>query len=360
MKSTFTLPKEISVLRQVIQYIVLAAVLASIFILDSTTHYEVAAAVFYAIVILTAARIMEHQALIWLGILCVILTIISIIITPHGNYQAGLINTGISIAAILITLYLVLKMTAAQKTAHLAQEQLLRLARTQSLEGLTTSLAHELNQPLTAVMASGSACKRWLSTTPPNVEKANAALSRIVANAERASLIIDRVRGLTKGDAPQQQIFDFNQALLDVLSFSESEIERHDIQFKLNLGIDLPPVYADSVQLQQVMGNLILNAIEATAAVPDQRMITINTMLFEKHIRFSIYDTGIGLPEDYEQSLFETFWTTKKNGIGIGLSISRGIVESNDGQIWAEPNRLGGAVFHFTVPIAPLTYSEPT
>lgn len=358
MKNAFTLHQEISVLRQVIQYSVLAAVLVSIFILDSTTHYEVAAAVFYAIVILTAARIMERQALILLGILCVILTVVSIIITPHGNYQAGLINTGISIAAILMTLYLVLKMTAAQKAAHLAQEQLLRLARTQSLEGLTTSLAHELNQPLTAVMASGSACKRWLSSAPPNVDKADAALSRILSNAERASLIIDRVRSLTKGDAPKRQIFDFNRALLDVLSFSESEIERHDIQFKLNLGLDLPAVYADSVQLQQVMGNLILNAIEATAAAPDQRMITIRTMLFEHYVQFSIFDTGIGLPENYAQSLFETFWTTKKNGIGIGLSISRGIVETNGGQIWAEPNRLGGAIFHFTTPVAPLTHPE--
>lgn len=331
--------------------VLMAMVMAAIFMIDSATSYEVAVSVFYTVVILTTARLLSRRALILLAGICVTVTLLSFSITTQGDYRAGLVNMTISVIAILITAYLVVKMEAARAAAHDAQARLLRIARVKSLEGLTTSIAHELNQPLAAIVTSGNACQRWLAQDPANLDKARQALERILADANRASTIIARVRSLTKGEPSQRAAFAFNDAAREILALSQQEMARASIVLTVELSPDLPLALADRVQVQQVMGNLILNAIEASVPVPtSRRAIRITSAHQDSMIVFSVCDAGIGLTPGVHEHLFEAFWTTKAQGIGVGLSISRAIIEANGGHISAHSNENGGALFRFSVP----------
>jgi len=329
----------------------IAVAMLVIFAIDTMTDYEIAAAVFYTVVIVMAARILMRRGLIALACVCLGLTVASLMLTQHGNSRSGLINTGIGLAAICITTWLILKMSAARTAAHDAQAQLMRIARVKSLEGLTTSIAHEINQPLAAIATSGHACQRWLAQSPPNLDKTRQALARILADTGRASSIITRVRSLTRGEPPRKSAFEFNPAIMEIIAQSQAEIARHGIVLDTALYPDLPLACADRVQIQQVVGNLILNAIEAMADVPlHTRRLRIMSDLDRGAIVLAVFDSGPGLPDEVLAHLFEAFWTSKPEGIGVGLSISRAIVEANRGQIWAEPGEAGGAVFRFTVP----------
>ena len=277
--------------------------------------------------------------------------------TPSGNLRTGIINMAISVAAVSVTTYLLIKMEATRAIAAKAQAQLIRMARIQSMEGLTTSIAHEVNQPLAAIVTSGNACQRWLAQQPPNIDKAHAALERILADAERASSTIARVRSLTRGDPPRKAPFAFNAAVQEIISLSQAELGQRHIALVVDLAPNLPPALADRVQVQQVIGNLMLNAMQAMDAVAlHARILQIQSQRDGAAILLSIADTGAGLSEDGEGHLFDAFWTTKEDGVGVGLSISRTIVEANGGRIWAEPRSSvagqSGAVFRFTVPAA--------
>ncbi|MHA3904597.1 sensor histidine kinase [Castellaniella sp. WN] len=331
----------------------IGTVMAAILVADTRTNYEVAAAVFYTVVILAVSRLLRRRWLIAFSAVCIGLTALSFALTPHGHFRMGLVNTGISIASIIITTYLILKMEAARTAAHDAQAQLMRIARVKSLEGLTTSIAHEINQPLAAIVASGNACQRWLAQEPPHLDKARQALERILGDAGRASSIIARVRSLTQGEPPDKSAFDFNQAVMEVIAQSQAEIDRNGIILETDLRADLPPAFADRVQIQQVVGNLVLNAIEAMLPVSTRtHVMRITSSIEGGTISLAIADSGVGFSAGVHGHLFEAFWTTKPEGIGVGLSISRAIIEANGGQIGAESMAAGGAVFRFTVPAA--------
>lgn len=340
-------PRTLAILKMAL----MAIVMVLLFVLDTVTSYEVAAAVFYAVVILTASRMLGRRALIVLAAVSIAMTGLSLAFTPHGNLQSGLINMGISMAAIITTTYLILKMESARAAAQAAQAQLLRLARIHSLEGLTTSIAHEVNQPLAAIVTSGHACQRWLAQDPPNLDKARLALDRILSDAGRASQIIARVHSLARGQPPQRSAFLFNEAILEVLELSSAEMARQGIDLSTDLAPDLPAAFADRVQIQQVTGNLVLNAIEAMARVEEaERRLHISTALRAHEIVLSVQDSGPGVAAGVQDHLFDAFWTTKKDGIGVGLSISRTIIEANGGRIWAEPGLARGAIFRFSIP----------
>jgi len=331
----------------------IALVMAAIFIVDTTTHYEVAVAVFYAVVVLTAARVLHRCMLVWLGAGCFGLSVLSFLLTSYGDYHAGLINLAISLAAIVMVIWLLLKMEAARDAAHAAQAQLLRLARVQRLEGLTTAIAHEVNQPLAAIVTSGHACQRWLVQQPPNLPKAAQALERILSDAGRASQIVTRVRSLSRGEPVQASAFDFNAAVMEVVALSRDEMQRHGIELVLELTPDLPQALADVVQIQQVVGNLLLNAIEAMAVKPGQaHVLRMSSMLQDGKLVLSVADSGAGIPAAIHEHLFDAFWTTKADGLGVGLSISRTMIEANGGQIWAESAAAAGAVFSISLPVA--------
>ncbi|PWB21418.1 ATP-binding protein [Comamonas sp. JNW] len=328
--------------------------LVLLFLIDTATRYEVAVSVFYTVVIVAMAHVLALRGLMVLTGSCIALTWLSFFITRYGDLRAGQINMLISTVAILITGYLACRAELARAAAHEAQARLLRISRIHSLEGLATSIAHELNQPLAAIVTSGHACQRWMEQDPPNLDKARQALLRILGDADRASAIIGRVRKLSKGEPASPRPFVFNAAVREVLALSQAEIQRLDIAMRADLAAGLPLALADPVQVQQVIANLVLNAMEATALVDiARRTILVESLQLQDKLVFRVSDGGPGLPAGAQEQVFEPFWTTKHEGIGVGLSISRSIVESNGGHIWAEPHVQGGAVFAFSVPVAP-------
>lgn len=330
----------------------LAATMAAIFALDTLTEYAVAAAVFHTAVILVAVRWFSPRLVIGVTALCIALTLASFALTPAGAYRTGLINTGISILAIVITAYLGLKMVAAQNAAHAAQTQLLRITQAISLGQVTASIAHEVNQPLAAIVTSGNACQRWLAQQPPNLEKAGQALERILGDARRASEVIARIRSMVRGEGPSKQKFDLNEAVREMVNLSGADLNQRAIAMDLQLTPGLAPAWCDRVQFLQVLGNLLLNAMDAmqdTAAV--QRRISVATQALGQQLVLTVTDAGEGLSLQAKSHLFDAFWTTKREGMGLGLNISRHMAEANGGRIWATDREDGrcGAVFHVSI-----------
>lgn len=343
-------------LRRSLIALVLGLAMAAIFVADTMTEYAVAAAVFHTAVILVAVRWFSPRTVVALTVLCIVLTVVSFALTPGGLYRVGLVNTGISILAIAITAYLGLKMVAAQTAAHEAQAQLLHIARATSLGELTASIAHEVNQPLAAIVTSSQAGQRWLNHQPPQLEKAHQALQRILADAERASNVITRIRGMARGEAPQPQSFVLEDAAREMVALSHGALEQRGIAVRWDFAPNLPAAWADRIQIQQVVGNLLLNAIDAIDANHLQPEITITARrLGEDQLQLTLADCGSGLSPAVQSHLFDAFWTTKSHGMGLGLTISRSMVEAHGGRIWAEPRGEGlpGTQFHISLPAAP-------
>ena len=237
---------------------------------------------------------------------------------------------------------------------QMARTELARVSRLTTLGELTTSIVHEVSQPLGAMVASAGAGARWLAADPPEMAEARSALDNIAADGKRAREVIARIRALTKRQAPRMELLDINRKILEVFALTEHELRSHDIVLQTKLGQTLPRVEGDRVQLQQVLLNLIMNAIEAMSGVDDRpRELTIVSRAGRPERR-----GGRGArfrrrarPERAER-VFEAFYTTKAEGIGIGLSISRSIIEAHGGRLWATPNEPHGAVFRFSLPVA--------
>lgn len=216
---------------------------------------------------------------------------------------------------------------------------------------LTASLAHEVNQPITAAVTDANTCLRWLTRDHPDVEEAREAASRIVKDAVRASDIINRMRSLFKKESLQREPVDVNEVIREMIVLLRSEATRYAISMRTELSEDLPQILGDRVQLQQVVMNLVINGIEATKDVTEPRELAIKSQRAEdERLMVSVSDTGIGLPPQHRDQIFGAFFTTKRDGTGMGLRISRSIVESHGGSLWAADNSPRGASFHFTLP----------
>ena len=234
-----------------------------------------------------------------------------------------------------------------------ARTELARVARLTTLGELTTSIAHEVAQPLGGMMASAGAGACWLAADPPAIAEARAALDNIVADGKRAREVIARIRALTKRQAPRKDNLDLNHQIAEVLALTEHELRSHDIVLRTQLDRTLPHIAGDRVQLQQVLINLIVNAVEAMSGLRDRpRELTIvSGQDGPKEVRVEVRDSGTGLDEKGAEQVFEAFYTTKAEGIGIGLSISRSIIEAHGGRLSARPNEPHGAVFRFSLPV---------
>lgn len=332
----------------------IAALLVGIFVFDTVTNLEIAGAVFYVVVILLAIGLVPARGVVALAALCVLLTLVSFVLTPAGAHGTGMANSAISIAAIGITAYLGIKRAAAEAAAYEARSQLVRMARMTNLGALTASIAHEVNQPLAAVVTSANASLRWLDQDPPNLDRARRAVDRIIADANRASAVIARIRGLARREPPRRDRVSLNEVIAEAVALSREELWRNGISLQLDLAPGLPPVLADAIQLQQVLGNLLLNAIEAMETAPAARRRLEVRSFAESSARaaFAVEDSGIGLPAETQAHLFEAFWTTKVGGVGMGLAISQSIVEAHGGHIAAASKLGGGAVFQVSLPFA--------
>ena len=243
-----------------------------------------------------------------------------------------------------------------ERTSELlkTQTELARLSQALSMGELTASIAHEINQPLTAVVTHGHACIEWLSATPPNLEKTRQTVERIIQDGTRAGAVIRRVRALFKKEAPTKTWIDVNEVIHELTTFVHDEAVRRCIIIHTDLVPGLPKVKADRVQLQQVVLNLIMNGMDAVADIPDDRKeIRISARAEGAEVAVQVEDSGSGLDAETAERIFSPFYTTKAHGTGLGLSLSRSIIEAHDGRLWASPRLSGGAVFQFTLPIRP-------
>jgi signal transduction histidine kinase len=235
------------------------------------------------------------------------------------------------------------------------EADLAHIDRVSTLGEMAASLAHEIKQPIAAAITSANSCIEWLAHEPPNLDRARAAAARIDKYGNRAAEIIDRIRSFYKKSPPQRELVDVNGIIHEMLTLLNGEAMRSSIAMRTDLSAELPKIMVDRVQLQQVFMNLMFNAVEAMKDSGGE--LTVKSQLQDGHLQFSVSDTGVGLPTEKMDQIFSAFFTSKPQGSGMGLAISRSIVESHGGRLWATANDGRGATFHF---ILPTEAAEPT
>jgi signal transduction histidine kinase len=242
----------------------------------------------------------------------------------------------------------------AEEALRNAQADLARAARLTTMGELAASIAHEVNQPMMAVVTNADTCSRWLAKDPPDLDEARQAAERIVGAGHRAGDIIRTIRALARKATPETTRFDINAAVADVLTLTRGELQRHDILLETELSADLEPVLGDPGQVRQVVLNLIVNGVEAmTEGMHGSRVLRVSSrMAGPGDVLIAVADTGTGLDPTKMDSIFDAFFTTKPEGMGMGLSICRSIVEAHGGRLWASSNSPRGSIFQFTLPSA--------
>jgi NO-binding membrane sensor protein with MHYT domain len=279
--------------------------------------------------------------------------------SAHEAQNANLDQTSLALAVAGVTFIILAVASIASLSEQKRAEEALRRARADlahvnrvtTMGQFTASLAHEVNQPITAAVTNAHACLRWLAGDTPNLEEARASAMSIVQDGTRAAEIISRIRLLFKKGAPQRELVDVNEIIREMIVLLRSEVIRYSISVRTELAADLPQVMGDRVQLQQVMMNLIINSIDAMKDVAGKRELAIKSQRAEnEQLMVCISDTGVGLPTQQADQIFYAFFTTKPHGTGMGLSVSRSIVESHNGRLWAADHSPRGASFHVILP----------
>ena len=254
-------------------------------------------------------------------------------------------------AALAVTRDLTDRVRASEALQE-TQAELAHVTRVMTLGELTASIAHEVNQPLAAIVADANASLNWLAASPPALGSVREALDAIVKDGHRAADVIQRIRQLATKTSPQKARLDVNDVIRDVVPLIGTEVRAHDVSLRIDLAPELPPVLADRIQLQQVLINLVMNGIEAMASIGGRpRDLVVRSQLGdEDQVMVSVRDAGVGIDTQKIDQLFSAFYTTKPDGMGMGLSISRSIIETHGGRLWATPNADHGATFHFALP----------
>jgi C4-dicarboxylate-specific signal transduction histidine kinase len=233
-----------------------------------------------------------------------------------------------------------------------AEAELAHANRVATMGQLSASIAHEVNQPIAATLMNAGTAARWLARQPPNLEEARQAIGHIIGDSKRAADIVSRIRDFSKKAPAQQGSLEINEAILEIMSLTRVATSEHGVLAKMQLSEGLPHVFGDRVQLQQVILNLIMNAIEAMSEVTEgSRELLISTGRIKPDgVLVAVSDSGPGLPHADPERLFEAFYTTKASGLGMGLSICRSIIQNHGGRLWAAPNEPRGAVFSILLP----------
>jgi len=232
-----------------------------------------------------------------------------------------------------------------------ARVKLDQMTRVATVGEMAASIAHEINQPLAAVATDGSASLRWLAMTPPNLDEARRAVTRVVQQANRASEVITRIRALLTKASPDMRSVDANEIIREVLAFTRNDLQKADVTVKTQLAADASPVVGDRIQLQQAVLNLIKNAIDAISTSRNRpRELIVRSSKADGNVLIQVEDSGGGLNPEQAERIFEPFFTTKPENLGMGLSISRSIIEAHGGRLWVNSSASRGAVFQFTLP----------
>ena len=269
-------------------------------------------------------------------------------VNVNASFVPATDATGAFFASIIVD---ITDRKCAEDALRQAQAELARVARVTTIGELGASIAHEINQPLAAIVASGNACRRWLENGQ-NLGRARESLDRVISDANRASDVVKRIRSLTARKGPEQLALDINAVVEDVLTMTASELQANNISIRRHLSPTVPSVMGDRVQLQQVVLNLVMNGIDAMAGIADRRRIlSVSSQLDEQGSpRVTVQDSGSGLDPANAERIFEAFFTTKPDGMGMGLSISNSIIEAHGGRLWVQPTDPNGTAFHFTLP----------
>ncbi|MBP0598044.1 histidine kinase [Herbaspirillum sp. LeCh32-8] len=345
-----------------------AALTAAIFAVDALTPLDVAIAVLYVAVVLLSATVWPRRGVIAVTVVCIALTLIAYG-SSHGFDQsdAALARCLVSLAAIAITAFLALKGQAAalallqrEEALNVARGQLAHASRVSTLGELAASIAHEVNQPLAAIETHGEACLRWMNRPEPDMGEARSAVQAMQRDARRASEVIRRIRAMASQAAPSFAALDVNQVVAESCDLLRRELQRHGAALKMELQADLPAVMADKIQLQQVVINLVMNAAQAMAgAGARERRIDVRSFTRRDErdgasvVVVEIADSGPGFAPDDLKRLFDAFFTTKQDGMGMGLPICRSIIETHGGVIRAWNREPGGAAMAFSLPTPP-------
>jgi signal transduction histidine kinase len=241
-----------------------------------------------------------------------------------------------------------------------AQSELAHVARATALSALTASIAHEVNQPLSGIITNASTCLRMLAADPPDVEGARETARRTIRDGNRAADVIARVRALFAKKEPAIEAVDLNEVTREVIALSLSDFQRHRVVLQSELVEDLPAITGDRIQLEQVILNLLRNACDAMIDVHDRpRQLLVRTEREDgDRVRVSVRDAGVGVDPHNVDKLLDAYYTTKTDGMGIGLSISRSIIERHHGRLWAETNDGPGATFSFSIPSGPASVPD--
>ncbi len=241
---------------------------------------------------------------------------------------------------------------AAEEALRAAQSELSRVARLTTVGAMAASIAHEISQPLASIVTNANAGLRWLARSEPNLDEALSALERVVKEGHRAAQIISGIRAMFRKESTERRPVGINEFICDVVATAVGEMKSREISLSLQLFDNLPPVHADRVQLQQVLANLITNAIDSMAAVKDRpHVLGVRSELLDDWVLISVQDTGTGIAPEQAKSIFDAFYTTKPNGIGLGLPISRSIVEAHGGQLSFFHVQPHGSVFRIMLPV---------
>jgi len=267
-------------------------------------------------------------------------------------WYAGRIYGLLSASFVLLVLLSEATMLCARLALSVMAQRHEREGRLMTLDTITASVAHEINQPLTAIVVNGNASLRYLARVKPDVDEARAALNDIINDSHRASQIIGSIRAMFKKDAQKKVRLDVNALIREVLALSNSELQNQQIVVQTELQQGIPEVFADRVQLQQVFLNLIVNAVEAMNPLARTgRLLLIRSLHHERDgVVITVQDSGIGIDPKNNNRIFDAFFTTKPNGTGMGLAICRSIVEAHGGRLWASPGIPRGATFHVALP----------
>jgi C4-dicarboxylate-specific signal transduction histidine kinase len=242
----------------------------------------------------------------------------------------------------------------AEEALLATNEKLAHITRLMSMGEITASIAHEVNQPLAAIVAHGNACLRWLAAEPPNLKETRTAVERVIGDANRASDVIARIRGFLRRGTPRIERVRVEEMIDEVIGFVRDQARRYGVSLRTDSEPALPTVEVDRVQIQQVILNLVMNAIEAMSSVAGRgRNLVIAARRYAPDaVVVSVRDSGMALEPQQRERIFEAFYSTKPEGIGMGLTISRTIVEAHGGRLWAMPNHDAGETFQFTLPLA--------